>query len=285
MCRQAKKNALTHAMYAQLAAALADANQDDQVRVVVIAGEGGVFTAGNDLRDFMEHPPTGEDSPVFQVIRQLIYADKPLVAAVEGPAVGIGTTMLLHCDYVAVSESARFSMPFTALGLTAEAGASLLLPQRCGMARASELLLLGDRFDAAAAKELGIANVVTEAGEAESAARAFAVALAARPPGAVQATKRLLREPIRAALEPVILDESTTFVQRLGSPGRARPLRPSSRGRRSRRIRASHSLRGARGVPARAAKTKKGGPAEPPFERTGSLTCRRRLPPRHSRRR
>ena len=138
MCRQAKKNALTHAMYAQLAAALADANQDDQVRVVVIAGEGGVFTAGNDLRDFMEHPPTGEDSPVFQVIRQLIYADKPLVAAVEGPAVGIGTTMLLHCDYVAVSESARFSMPFTALGLTAEAGASLLLPQRCGMARASE---------------------------------------------------------------------------------------------------------------------------------------------------
>ena len=218
MCRQAKKNALTHAMYAQLAAALADANQDDQVRVVVIAGEGGVFTAGNDLRDFMEHPPTGEDSPVFQVIRQLIYADKPLVAAVEGPAVGIGTTMLLHCDYVAVSESARFSMPFTALGLTAEAGASLLLPQRCGMARASELLLLGDRFDAAAAKELGIANVVTEAGEAESAARAFAVALAARPPGAVQATKRLLREPIRAALEPVILDESTTFVQRLGSP-------------------------------------------------------------------
>ena len=180
MCRPAKKNALTHAMYAQLAAALADANQDDQVRVVVIAGEGGVFTAGNDLRDFMEHPPTGEDSPVFQVIRQLIYADKPLVAAVEGPAVGIGTTMLLHCDYVAVSESARFSMPFTALGLTAEAGASLLLPQRCGMARASELLLLGDRFDASAAKELGIANVVTEAGEAEGAARAFAVALAAR---------------------------------------------------------------------------------------------------------
>ena len=216
MCRQAKKNALTHAMYAQLAAALADANQDDQVRVVVIAGEGGVFTAGNDLRDFMEHPPTGEDSPVFQVIRQLIYADKPLVAAVEGPAVGIGTTMLLHCDYVAVSESARFSMPFTALGLTAEAGASLLLPQRCGMARASELLLRRARFDAAAAD--GIANVVTEAGEAESAARAFAVALAARPPGAVQATKRLLREPIRAALEPVILDESTTFVQRLGSP-------------------------------------------------------------------
>ena len=177
MCRQAKKNALTHAMYAQLAAALADANQDDQVRVVVIAGEGGVFTAGNDLRDFMEHPPTGEDSPVFQVIRQLIYADKPLVAAVEGPAVGIGTTMLLHCDYVAVSESARFSMPFTALGLTAEAGASLLLPQRCGMARASELLPA--IADAAMAKELGTPTSSRRRAKPR-APRAFAVALAAR---------------------------------------------------------------------------------------------------------
>lgn len=218
ICRPAKKNALTIAMYAQLAAALADANDDGNVRAIVIAGEGDTFTAGNDLRDFMERPPTGTDSPVFQVIRGLIYADKPLVAAVEGAAVGIGTTLLLHCDYVAASEGAVFSMPFTPLGLSAEAGSSYLLPKLCGMARAAELLLLGDRFDAAKAHEIGLVNALTPKGGAEEKALAFAEAVAKRPPGAVQATKRLMREPIRAALESVILDESTTFMQRLGSP-------------------------------------------------------------------
>lgn len=216
--RPRKKNAFTHAMYEQFAHALDEADQDPHVRVIVLTGAGGAFTSGNDLADFMHNPPTSGQSPVWHVIRGLVFAQKPIVAAVEGPAVGIGVTMLLHCDSVCASRSAEFALPFVGLGLTPEAGSSLLLPALAGLPRASELILLNERFDVELAKSIGIVTQVTEPGGALAAARKTAFALAARPPGAVQAAKRLLREPIRRRLESVLQDEGTTFVTLLGSP-------------------------------------------------------------------
>jgi enoyl-CoA hydratase/carnithine racemase len=217
-CRPKKKNAFTNAMYRQLSTAMTEAESDQSVRAILFVGAGGAFTAGNDLRDFMESPPTDRESPVFAVIQRLIYADKPLIAAVEGAAVGIGTTMLLHCDYVVVAEDAVLQMPFVPLGLTPEAGSSLLLPNLIGLQRASEMLLLGDSFSAQDAHRLGLANRLVETGGAEDAGFAAALAFAARPPEALRAAKRLIREPIRAAMQQTLLDESTTFVQRLASP-------------------------------------------------------------------
>ena len=223
-CRPRKKNAFTNAMYQQLSAAMAEAESDPDVRAVLFVGAGGAFTAGNDLRDFMEAPPTDMESPVFAVIQGLIYADKPLVAAVEGAAVGIGTTMLLHCDYVIVAEDAVLQVPFVPLGLTPEAGSSWLLPNLIGLQRASEMLLLGDPFSAPDAHRLGLANRLVDSGAAEESGFAAAAAFAARPPEAVRAAKRLIREPIRAAMQQTILDESTTFVQRLASPEAAEAI-------------------------------------------------------------
>jgi enoyl-CoA hydratase/carnithine racemase len=218
LTRPEKRNALTLGMYARLVELLVECAADRRVRVVLINGAGGAFTAGNDIRDFMSHPQAGEDSPVLRFLHTLVDFDKPLVAAVSGPAIGVGTTMLLHCDLVLASASARFQLPFVNLGLSAEGASSLLLPASSGMARASELLLLGEPFDAARAREAGIVNEVCPDEELTGRAAARAELLAERPPEAVLATKRLLRAPLRAALHEAIDREAAEFRARLVSP-------------------------------------------------------------------
>lgn len=216
--RPDKKNAFTHAMYTEAREALAAAEANDAVRVVVLTGAEGAFTAGNDLGDFLQHPPTGEDAPVFRYLRALVEMTKPLIASVDGAAVGIGTTMLLHCDFVLASERARFSMPFVNLGLCPEGASSLLLPRMAGTALASELLMFGEPFDAAMALRAGIVNrVVPQAQLAEVTAERARV-LASKPVEAVKLTKRLLREPLRAQVDATLSREGAEFIKRLSSP-------------------------------------------------------------------
>ncbi|HEX5749475.1 MAG TPA: enoyl-CoA hydratase [Archangium sp.] len=215
--RPQKKNAFTGEMYDAAARALVEADANDAVRVVVLTGSGGTFTAGNDLKDFLEHPPTGESSPVFRFLAALAHLSRPVVAGVDGVAVGIGTTLLLHCDYVAASERAVFSMPFVNLGLSPEGASSVLLPRVAGMALASELLMFGDPFDAPTALRAGIINqVVPEASLAEVVQKR-AAALAAKPLESLRLTKRLLREPLRATVDDALSREGALFIQRLGS--------------------------------------------------------------------
>jgi enoyl-CoA hydratase/carnithine racemase len=215
--RPEKKNAFTVAMYEAATNALRQAEEDAQVRVVLLTGAGGVFTAGNDIGDFMENPPAGEDSAVFRFLRALVDASKPVLAAVDGPAVGIGTTMLLHCDYVVASDKTRFHMPFVQLGLCAEGASSLLLPRMAGMALASELLLFGEPFDAATALRAGIINKVVPAASLQEVATERATTLASRPAEAVRVTKRLMREPLREQTRATLATEGAEFVQRLQS--------------------------------------------------------------------
>ena len=191
--RPAKKNALTGAMYAAIADALEAAESDSAVRVVVVTGTGGAFTAGNDLHDFLQSPPQGEDSPVFRFLRAISTASKPLVAAVSGVAVGVGTTMLLHCDLVYLGASAKLSLPFVNLALVPEAASSLLLPAMIGHHRAAELLMLGEPFDADTARAHGIANAVFPDAQVLAEAMQVAARLAARPPTALRLTKQLMR--------------------------------------------------------------------------------------------
>ncbi|WNG61880.1 enoyl-CoA hydratase [Archangium gephyra] len=215
--RPQKKNAFTGEMYEAAARALVEADSNDAVRVVVLTGSGGAFTAGNDLKDFLEHPPAGEDSPVFRFLRALAHLSRPVVAGVDGVAVGIGTTLLLHCDYIAATERAVFSMPFVNLGLSPEGASSVLLPRVAGLALASELLMFGEPFDAPTALRAGIINqVVPEASLAE-VVRKRAAALASKPVESLRLTKRLLREPLRATVDDALSREGTLFVQRLGS--------------------------------------------------------------------
>jgi enoyl-CoA hydratase/carnithine racemase len=216
--RPDKKNAFTHAMYTAAHEALLAADKDEAVRVVVLTGADGAFTAGNDLGDFLQHPPTGEDSPVFRYLRALVDLSKPVVAAVDGAAVGIGTTMLLHCDYVLATERARFSMPFVNLGLCPEGASSLLLPRMAGLALASELLMFGEPFDAATALRAGLVNRVVPAGLLAETTAERARALASKPVQALQVTKRLLREPLRAEVRAALSREGAEFIQRLASP-------------------------------------------------------------------
>ena len=222
IARPEKKNALTIAMYQAMADAINAAKADAAVRALLITGQPGIFTSGNDLEDFMQRPPgsgSGNDeSPVFRFMRALIDCDKPVVAAVTGAAIGIGTTMLLHCDLVYVSDEARLAMPFVGLGLVPEFGSSLLLPQRIGQARAAEKLLLGDPFTGAEAVELGLANAVLPAGEVATHARRVAERFNALPPGAVRETKRLLRAPQAEATFMAIRTEGELFASRLRSP-------------------------------------------------------------------
>ena len=215
--RPQKKNAFTEEMYTLAAQALQDADTNDDVRVVVLAGAGGTFTAGNDLKDFLEHPPTGPDSAVFRFLRALAALTRPLVAQVEGVAVGIGTTLLLHCDYVAASERAVFSMPFVNLGLSPEGASSVLLPRVAGLALASELLMFGEPFDAATALRAGLVNRVLPDAELAPWVRARAAALAAKPAESLRITKKLLRDPLRATVDEAFGRESALFSQRLAS--------------------------------------------------------------------
>lgn len=215
--RPEKKNAFTHAMYEAAVAALERVSMDPAVRVVVLTGAGGTFTAGNDIGDFLEQPPAGEDSAVFRFLRALVNFEKPVVAAVDGAAVGIGTTMLLHCDHVVATERARFVMPFINLGVCPEGASSLLLPRNAGMALASELLMFGDPFDAATAQRAGFVNRVVPEAQLQEVAAERARTLAAKPVEALKVTKRLLREPLRAEVNAVLRREGAEFLKRLHS--------------------------------------------------------------------
>ena len=213
-----KKNALTEAMYSALAEAMQQAATDDAVRVLVIQGDASVFTAGNDIKDFLEHPPTSTDAPVFRFLRQLVSFPKPLIAAVAGPAVGVGTTMLFHCDLVYAGDNAAFAMPFVNLGLCPEAGSSLLAPQLVGHQRAAELLLLGEPFLAETARDLGLVNRITAPTEVNALALAQAQRLASKPMSSLLETKRLLKQGQQAALLERLAEEAAVFARMLGEP-------------------------------------------------------------------
>lgn len=219
MHRPDKKNALTRAMYSGMAEVLVQADQDKSVRAVLITGGDSCFTSGNDVADFIQAPPTGLNSEVFQFMQALFEFSKPVVAAVNGPAVGIGTTMLLHCDLVYVSRDAILKMPFVNLGLCPEYGSSLILPRLLGHARAAELLLLGQSFTGEQAAAWGIANQALDDGAATLAkAREMAQAFERLAPSAVTDSKRLMRAPDREELRRVIEEEGALFGQRLRSP-------------------------------------------------------------------
>ncbi len=219
MARPEKKNALTGAMYIAMAEALASADADPAVRAVLLTGQPGAFTAGNDLEDFRHRPPEeGTESPVQRFIKALSGFSKPVVAAVDGVAVGIGTTLLLHCDLVVVTEGARLQMPFVRLGLVPEFASSLLVPLRVGHAKAAELLLLGEPIDGRTAVDLGIANAVVPAGELLAHARRMAERLRTLPPGAVRETKALMRRGGRTLVDDTIAAESVAFARRLRTP-------------------------------------------------------------------
>ena len=191
--RPDKKNALTSAMYAVLADALEAAETDTAVRVILFAGNGGAFTAGNDRQDVLNNPPQGDNTPVFRFLRAISTASKPMVAAVSGVAVGVGSTMLLHCDLVYAGENAKFSFPFVNLALVPEAASSLLLPHLIGHQRAAELLLLGEPFTPAVAKDYGIVNAVFPDDTLLAEATTVAKKLAAKPPSALKLSKQLMR--------------------------------------------------------------------------------------------
>ena len=216
MTRPAKRNALTVAMYAAMAEALAQAEQDDGVCAVIFSGEGVAFCGGNDLADFVANPPGGDDRPVFRFIRALANASKVLIAAVQGRAIGIGTTMLLHCDFVLAEPDAELQMPFVDLALVPEAGSSLLVPNLMGQRRAAELLLLGERIGAERALALGLVNRIVPAGQAVTEANALAGRLAAKPAGALRATKRLMKSATQD-LHGRIDEENVAFQAQLQS--------------------------------------------------------------------
>ncbi len=222
IARPEKKNALTVAMYEAMAEALHAASADGAVRAVLITGQPGIFTSGNDIEDFVSRPPgqgsDSADSPVFRFMRALLDCEKPVVVAVTGAAIGIGTTMLLHCDLVYVSDEARLVMPFVGLGLVPEFASSLVVPQLMGHAKAAEKLLLGDPFGPDEAVACGIANAVLPAGEVVAHARRVAERFNALPPGAVREAKQLMRAPHREAVLKAIRTEGEIFSRRLRSP-------------------------------------------------------------------
>lgn len=216
--RPDKKNAITSAMYQALADAIQDGEQDQAVRVILITGKGDVFTAGNDLDDFIADPPSYPGSPVFHFMHQLSHAGKAVVAAVNGAAIGIGTTMLLHCDIVYAADTARFALPFTRLGLCPEFAASLLLPQLAGYHRAAEKLLLGDAFTAQEAQEMGLVGKVLEAGQLSAYAQSQCTRLAALPASSLILTKRLMKSSQAAAVEARMAEENKLFSELLDRP-------------------------------------------------------------------
>jgi enoyl-CoA hydratase/carnithine racemase len=214
--RPEKRNALTLAMYGSIIDALNEARADDSIRVVLLSGAGASFTAGNDLNDFISQGDFTESNNAIRFLGALRSFRKVLIAAVHGQTVGIGVTMLLHCDLVVAGRSAQMSMPFVKLGLVPEAGSSLLLPRMVGHHRAAELLLLGRPFDAAEALSMGLVNRVTEDGVLIEEARKLARCVAQQPPGALLATKRLLRSET-GTVAARIEEELEAFRAQLGS--------------------------------------------------------------------
>jgi enoyl-CoA hydratase/carnithine racemase len=213
--RPEKKNAITGEMYEAIVASLRRAADDRSIRAVVITGAGNAFTAGNDLKGFADPRFIQPDSPVLGFMQALAGFEKPVIAAVNGIAVGIGVTMLLHCDLVYVADNATFSTPFTGLGLVPEFASTLLFPMIAGRVRATEALLLGKPFLAAEAVAMGIANAVLPAAELLPHAQAVARKFAALPPGAVRESKKLLRQALGNAVQETILREASQFAPRL----------------------------------------------------------------------
>jgi enoyl-CoA hydratase/carnithine racemase len=215
--RPQKKNALTRAMYAAMADAITRAEEDRGVRVIFLHGAQDCFTAGNDLKDFQDFRQDGDNKDVANFLSAISRAQKPIVAAVGGVAVGVGTTMLLHCDLVYAGEGAQFRMPFVALGLCPEAASSFLLPKLVGHQRASELLLLGEPFSAAKAFEIGLVNAVYPDSEYIDKAFIQAVNLAQQPPASVRITKALLKKSISQPIADTMTQERKQFSERLTS--------------------------------------------------------------------
>jgi enoyl-CoA hydratase/carnithine racemase len=213
--RPEKMNAITREMYAGLAARLNEAAEDESIRCVLITSEGEHFTAGNDIRDFMSNPPTEEDSGVAKFLGSLLEFPKPLLAAVKGNAVGVGTTMLLHCDVVVAAPSANFSMPFTSLGLVPEAGSTKLFPELVGYQRAAKIFMTGESFGAQAALEMGLIASIDS--DAERAALAIAQQISEQPPKAIMNTKALMRAGSHDAVAAVMRAEFQLFALALQS--------------------------------------------------------------------
>ncbi|MDB5892111.1 MAG: Enoyl-CoA hydratase [Polaromonas sp.] len=213
-----KKNSITAAMYAAMADALESAHHDAAVRAVVIQGHETIFSAGNDIGDFLNKPPSTPDSPVFRFLRGISSFTKPVVAAVCGPAVGIGTTMLLHCDLVYAGDNAAFSMPFVNLGLCPEAASSLLVPQLMGYARAAEALLLGEPFTAETALEMGLINRIVPPAEVNALAQQQARKLAAKPMSSLIETKRLMKKGNASVVAERMAEEGASFGRMLAEP-------------------------------------------------------------------
>ena len=216
--RLERKNSITSAMYGAMADALQAAAADAAVRVVVLQGHETIFSAGNDIGDFLHKPPAGMDSPVFRFLRGIAAFPKPLIAAVCGPAVGVGTTLLFHCDLVYAGDNVAFSMPFVNLGLCPEAASSLLVPQMLGYHRAAEALLLGEPFMAEAALEVGLVNRVVPPMEANGVAQGVARKLAAKPLSSLIETKRLMKKGQMEQVLERIDEEAVSFGRMLSEP-------------------------------------------------------------------
>lgn len=218
MARPKLKNALTIAMYAALEHALLDAASRDDVLVVLIRGEGGNFSSGNDLRDFLDHPPKGPDATVFRFMHAIATFPKPVIAAVDGFAVGIGTTMLFHCDLVYAATDAKFMMPFVNLALVPEAGSTWLLTRQVGQRRAAELLYFAEPFDSQTAMEVGLVSKIVPPDELHAHARERALKLTAMSPSALARTKELLNEHQLGELRRHMDREANVFASMLGTP-------------------------------------------------------------------
>ena len=214
--RADKKNAITAVMYSAMAEALRSADNDGAVKVVIITGSGDSFTAGNDLKDFAENPPKDPGAPVFAFMDALASFKKPVIAGVNGVAVGIGTTLLLHCDMAIAVPTAKFALPFVNLALVPEFASSLLLPRFVGARKAQELLMSGEAFDAETALKLGLIGALVPADQLEAAVKAKAAMLAAKPPAALRETKALIRGDL-VEIKARIAAEAKVFSARLQS--------------------------------------------------------------------
>ncbi len=216
--RLARKNSITSFMYAAMADVLVAAETDGSVRVLVIQGHESIFSAGNDISDFLTKPPSSAEAPVFRFMHALSGFTKPVVAAVCGPAVGIGTTLLLHCDLIYAGDNAAFSMPFVNLGLCPELASSYLVPQLMGYPRAAEALLLGEPFTAETALEMGLINRIVPPAEASALAQQQARKLAAKPLPSLIETKRLMKKGVASTVTERIAEENASFGRLLSAP-------------------------------------------------------------------
>ena len=217
MHRPEKKNAIDLEMFAAMTAALRSASQQTEVRCVLIQG-GKDFTVGNDLDDFKNFPAKDQDAPAFKFVREIMAFEKPILAAVTGFAVGVGVTMLLHCDMVFAARGASFSLPFLQLGLCPEAAASLLLPRLAGHQKASEMLLIGGAFGSGEASQVGLVNHVVDDDKVVEIAAVYADKVAQLPPSAVRLTKALLKQETKDIAALRFCQEGDNFIQLLQSP-------------------------------------------------------------------